>query len=155
MPSSSQWIDHWAKTRAGYSPGMLFPWRRALLALRQTGLSDAQCDLIAEHAPSSASIMGLCFILKQSGSPNEHPPLWEAFAIAVEESDHSLGDWLECLEVMAAWLKTKGRQSNLTDISQYLECCSAATAASNTHTHLARSTEEMLEQFGYESASRE
>lgn len=154
MSSTEQWIDLWAETKAGHSPGMLFPWRRALLALRQTGLSHAQCDLAAEHAPTAGSLIGLSVILKQSGDNNSHSGLWSVLESAVEDSHHSLGDWLECLEVMVAWLKTKGRRSNLSDVCQYLECCSAAATASNAHTHLARTTEEMLEQYGYQSAGR-
>jgi hypothetical protein len=155
MSTTTQWIDLWAETKAGHSPGMLFPWRRALMALRQTGLNDAQCDLAAEHATTSGSLFGLAYILMHSSHHTGHAEQWELLVNTVEESDHSLGDWLECLEVMAAWLKTKGHHSNLTNICQYLECCSAATASSNTHTRLARNTEEMLEQYGFDSATRD
>ena len=81
-------------------------------------------------------------------------PALETFIVYVDESNFSLEDWLESLDFLRNWLFKQHFELGLIDSIEYLHCASKIAPIGQSLSTLARLTEEFLELYGCERATK-
>jgi len=78
----------------------------------------------------------------------------ETFVAYVDESNFALADWVESLGLLHIWLSDQQLDLGLNDSIEYLHCASKISPNAQALTTLARLTEEFLELYGCERATK-
>ena len=78
----------------------------------------------------------------------------ETFVAYVDESNFALADWVESLGLIHKWLSDQQLDLGLNDSIEYLNCASKIAPNAQAYNTLARLTEEFLELYGCERATK-
>lgn len=74
----------------------------------------------------------------------------DSLAAAVDDSDHSLADWLEALAAFVAWLEKRGETRRpWREMTGYIHCCSSYAPAGIPLGNLKTIVFQALTEFGF------
>ncbi|MEO0509852.1 MAG: hypothetical protein AAF065_08340 [Verrucomicrobiota bacterium] len=81
----------------------------------------------------------------------------ELLRILLEEadnSDFSLRQWIDALIIMGHWLDSRSLCANLEDQIGFASCASAAVGAGSSMTTISGAVSDMLDEYGFERATK-
>ncbi|MGK0176150.1 MAG: hypothetical protein ACJAT5_000267 [Lentimonas sp.] len=80
------------------------------------------------------------------------PALQKNLFQKADESDFSLADWVDSLDVLYRWLDQEGLALSFQDRLGYVSCAAKSVGNSSTLNHLPSLVHDLLEQYGCELA---
>lgn len=122
------------------APGQRLQWEQAATA--HPYFSTAQSLRLVTEATSPTQLLSIAELAQTLPPDDLHRQIEEA----VDESDHSLAEWLEALALMRSHARRTSRKLSLQQAIGYLDCCSAASPGAD----LASTVAEMLDRYGIE-----
>lgn len=151
-------IEEIASTRAKETEQPYMAWLDAL-SEGTSLMNEAKLDeraftglITASQKPKQLSLM----VEALDKHSKEHPEKEGGFAILtsfVDESPYGLAEWIEALEYFYDWFAQNERESpGLSQLLEYLSCCTEAGSNSPVGFPLQGLLEEMLDRYGFDGA---
>ncbi|RYZ98872.1 MAG: hypothetical protein EOP11_20135 [Proteobacteria bacterium] len=144
-----------AQEKATDSGHPLSEWLKALesarASLKPTTISDEALSRFARASRTPEKFTVLARLLY--GHEKSHANAGNIAGVIflyTNDSQFSLGDWIDSIAYFHGWLAANGRKAEFLSMLEYLECSVASPEAQDGGQSLLRVVEEMLKLHGYE-----
>jgi hypothetical protein len=126
---------------------------RVELKAREAGLNEEAFAMIIQNLKSDFHLVEIFEIMAEHGRRHPmNPRTFQLLTEHVDESESSLGDWLEAMAHICGWLYQQRKIAEYEDVLGYIHCCDMANTGKQGDQLLVHEVDDCLEQHGFERA---
>jgi hypothetical protein len=115
--------------------------------VKQNWISVAAFEQLANAAKSPKQLLVITDYASKTGPDDSYDSMMIS---QVDESNYSLGSWLEAIETFHNWIMEHSKSTDLETLLGFLSCCTEANPNTPTEPKLKEVVLEMLEQYGFD-----
>ncbi len=120
---------------------------------REAGLNEAAFTELIESLKTDKHLVEIFEIMAEHGRRHpRNPRTFQMLAENVDESEKTLGDWLEAISRVLDWLFDRRKIATYKDILGYIWCGDEAMRGRGADKLLADEVQEQLDEHGFENA---